>query len=110
MTLHKDFLRDSYKFLGPLITKPSAWVPMAMSLAALVMLLGYLAIFGVTEPQEDEGTAAHLFQLLMGGQLPIIAFFALKWLPQMPKQALFVLTLQFLAGLAAFTPVYLLEM
>lgn len=83
-----------------------------MSSAALALLLGYLVLFGVqdVQVQTDEGTAAHLFQLLMGAQLPIIVFFALKWLPQKPKEAFLVLALQFLAGCLAFLPVYLLEL
>jgi len=46
-----------------------------MSLAAISLILGHIAIFGVSR-QPDEGTAAHLWQLLMVGQLPIVAFFA----------------------------------
>lgn len=80
-----------------------------MSLTALGVLLTFLALFGVVH-EEDEGVAAHLFQILMGGQVPIIAFFALTWLPRAPKQALQVLGLQLLTGLAALLPVYLLEM
>jgi hypothetical protein len=59
--------------------------------------------------QADEGTAAHLWQLLMAGQLPVIAFFAIAWLPRSPRQALVVLLLQAVAGLAAAAPVFLLK-
>lgn len=92
-----------------LIKKPSALTPILMSLAALVLVLGYVMVFGITEPQEDEGTAAHLFQLLMGLQVPSILFFAIKWLPQRPKEAFLVLALQCAAGLLAFIPLYILE-
>jgi len=34
--------------------------------------------------EADEGVAAHVFQLLMAGQIPIIAFFAFKWLSAIP--------------------------
>ena len=51
---------------------------------------------------------AHLWQILMGGQLPLLAFFLIKWLPRAPKAALSVLALQILAALAAMAPVYLL--
>jgi hypothetical protein len=44
----------------------------------------------------------------MAAQLPIIAFFAIKWLPQAPKEASLVLALQFAAVLAALAPVFLL--
>lgn len=47
-------------------------------------------------------------QLLMAAQVPIVAFFAVKWLPRSPRQALVVLLLQAVAGLAALAPVFLL--
>jgi len=92
-----------------IIKKPSAWLPIAMSAGALAMTVGYLALFGNVH-NEDEGTAAHLFQLLMAGQVPIIAYFALKWLPKKPKQALTILVLQFVAALVAFAPVFFFEL
>lgn len=90
-----------------LIKHPSAFLPLAMSFAALATVLGYLAIFGVAR-QPDEGTAAHLFQLLLAGQLPIVAFFAIKWLPRAPRGALAILAMQAGAGLAALAPVFFL--
>ena len=87
------------------IKQPSAVLPIAMSLAALVIVLVHVARYGgAREP--DEGTSAHLFQLLMAGQLPVVACFALKWLPRLPAQTLGVLALQLGAALAAFAPVY----
>lgn len=85
----------------------SALVPLAMSLVALAMVLGHAAVFGVAH-EADEGTAAHLFQLLMAAQVPVVAFFALKWLPRAPRQALRVLALQAGAALAAFAAVFFL--
>jgi hypothetical protein len=78
-----------------------------MSLIALAILAVAVLIDG-TARQEDEGTAAHLWQILMAGQLPIIAFFAVTSLPRAPKQAAIVLALQLAAILAAAAPVYLL--
>jgi hypothetical protein len=60
---------------------PSAFLPIAMSLLAVGVVLTHIALFG-TARQADGGTAAHLWQLLMAGQLPIIIFFAIRWLPQ----------------------------
>lgn len=91
-----------------IIRHPSAFLPIAMSLLAVAVILIHIARFGIA-PQADEGTSAHLWQLLMGLQVPIIAFFAIKWLPQSPRSALFVLTLQAAAGIAALAPVYLLH-
>jgi hypothetical protein len=45
----------------------------------------------------------------MAGQLPVVAFFAIKWLPRSPRQALLVLALQAGAALAALAPVFLLN-
>jgi hypothetical protein len=93
-----------------LIKKPGGWLPIAMSIAAFSLVLGYVAIFGVQERQADEGAAARVFQLLLAGQVPIMAFFAINWVPRMPKQALQVIALQFIAALAAFGLVAFLEM
>jgi hypothetical protein len=88
-----------------LLKRPAALIPPAMSAVALSTVIGYAAIHG-TARQADEGTAAHLWQLLMAGQVPIIAFFALRWLPTEPRRALPVLALQIGAALAAMFPVW----
>jgi len=99
-----------------LLKKPSGFVPVLMSVAALSLLVGYIVTGphapnlitenGVT--REDEGAAAHLWQLLMGLQLPIIFFFAVRWLPRQPKAAVMVLAMQFVAGVSAAFPVWYL--
>ncbi len=92
-----------------MMKQPSAFLPLAMSFAALATVLGHVAMFGaVREP--DEGTAAHIFQLLLIAQVPIVTFFAIKWLPRNPRQALQVLALQAGAGLAALAPVFFLNL
>jgi len=91
-----------------IIKRPSAFIPVAMSLAALATVLLRVAVAG-TAPEPDEGTAAHIWQLLMALQLPVIALFAIKWLPQTPRQALLVLGLQAGAALAALAPVFILR-
>jgi hypothetical membrane protein len=90
-----------------LLKHPSAFLPIAMSITALAMVLVTLALVGITH-EEDEGTLAHIFQLLIVAQVPIVAFFAIKWLPKNPKQALLVLSMQAAAGVAALAPVFLL--
>ena len=87
---------------------PSAFLPVTMSLLAVVVVLTHIALFG-TARQPDEGTAAHLWQLLMAGQVPIVAFFAIRWLAYTPRYALAVLTLQAGAAVAALAPVYFLH-
>ena len=92
-----------------LIKQPSAFLPMAMSLTALTMVLCYLAINGIPH-KSDEGTVAHLWQILMAAQMPVIAFFAIKWLRRAPKQAMGVLALQVTAVLASMAPVFFLKL
>ncbi|MBA3963616.1 MAG: hypothetical protein H0X40_17200 [Chthoniobacterales bacterium] len=79
-------------------------VPIAMSFIALALVLFHIAMYG-TAREPDEGTVVHLWQLLMGLQISIIAFFAIRWLPRSPRSAIAVLALRFLAGLAAVAPV-----
>ena len=90
------------------VKKPSAWVPIALSLIVLAAMLTYIAVFGAPAPEPDEGTAAHLFQIWLVLEVLMVLFFAAKWLPRTPRQALEVLALQGCAALAAMAPVYLL--
>jgi hypothetical protein len=92
-----------------IMKKPSAFLPLAMSFGALATVLVHVAMFGVAR-EADEGTAAHVWQILMAAQIPIVAFFAIKWLPRTPSQALLVLALQGGAALAALAPVFFLNL
>jgi hypothetical protein len=76
-----------------------------MSLSALALVVGHIAFYGAAR-EADEGTTAHLWQILMAGQLPVLVFFAAKWLRRAPWQALGVLTMQAGAVLAAMAPVF----
>lgn len=95
--------------MNAIIRQPSAFLPVAMSLVALALVLGHIALFGVGH-QADEGAAAHIWQILMAVQVPIVAFFAIKYLPQRPKQALLILALQIVAVLAACAPVFFFKL
>ena len=98
-----------------ILKHPSAFLPLAMSLTALAVV-GVAAIYSILHyghglvREPDEGTAAHLWQLLMAGQLPVLLFFAIKWLPRAPKQTLGVLALQAGAALASMAPVFFLDL
>ena len=92
-----------------MLKQPSAYLPLAMSFAALATVLAHVAMFGVAR-EADEGTAAHIWQMLMAGQVPFVAFFAIKWLPIAPKQALMILGLQIVAVLAACAPVFFFKL
>jgi hypothetical protein len=91
-----------------ILKHPSAFLPVAMSLGALATVLVYLALHGPA-PQADEGAAAHLWQLLMAAQAPIVLYFAVTWVPRSPRTALPILGLQVAAALAAMAPVFLLH-
>jgi len=98
-----------------MVKKPSAFVPLAMSVTAVAVLgaayvVGFVSGHGGLTREPDEGAVAHIWQLLMAGQLPVLAFFAIKWLPRAPKQSLLVLALQVVAVIAAMAPVYLLHL
>lgn len=90
--------------------RPSAMLPVVMSVAAIALVAAALILGVPREPVGDEGAAAHLWQLLMAGQLPTIAYFAVSWLPRAPREAAIVLAIQFIAALAATAPVFLLHL
>jgi hypothetical protein len=89
------------------IKPPSAWIPIAMSGAALFTLVFHIARYGMAR-EADEGSAAHIWQLLMAGQLPVIAFYAVRWIPRDPRRTLWVLGAQVGAAIAALAPVFAL--
>jgi len=91
-----------------LLKQPSAWIPIAMSVVALAMILGYVAMFGIVQ-NKDEGTPARIFQLIMLAQLPIAGYFAITWLPKQPKQSLIVLGLQAVAWIIPIATIIWLE-
>ena len=93
---------------SPILKHPSAFLPLVMSLGALATVLLYLAMNGPA-PQADEGAAAHIWQVLMAAQLPIVGFFAIKWVPESPRRAVPILVLQVIAAVAAALPVFLLR-
>jgi hypothetical protein len=90
-----------------LVRKPSAITPIIMSLAALGVVLVAIAI-GAAKPEPDENAGAHIWQLLMAGQLPILGWFALRWLRHDLRAGLPVAALQIAAFIAALLPVWLL--
>ena len=92
--------------LGPRPAAPAARrssrqrLPIAVWLAALITVFVHVAMFDAAR-EADEGSAAHIWQILLVGQLPIVAFFAIKWLPRTPGHALLVLALQTCAAALA---------
>jgi hypothetical protein len=94
---------------GAIVRLPGALIPMAMSLSALAIVSVHIAMYGVVR-QADEGAAAHLWQLLMTLQLPILVIFAVRWLPKAPRQTLGVIALQAAAFCASLAPVFFLKL
>ena len=87
---------------GRLTTRCLMVVPISCSFIALAIVVGNL-LAGVPR-QADEGAAAHLFQLLMAAQVPLVVGFALTTDWTKPSRPLLVLTAQalaFTAGLVA---------
>ena len=78
-----------------------------MSLAAIGTVIVHIILYG-TQPHADEGTAAHIWQLLMAGQLPIMLFYLMKWIRRTPQIALAVIAVQSAAALTAAAPIFLL--
>jgi hypothetical protein len=76
-----------------------------MSGLALAIVILHIAIVGPAR-QPDEGAEAHLWQLLMAGQIPVIAYFVVSSLPQRPAAFAPVLGLQAIAALADLTVVF----
>ena len=95
--------------LRTMLKQGSAYIPICMSLLALATVLLHIARFGPAR-EPDEGAAAHIWQLLMALQLPVIAFFAIKWLPREPRPAFLVLALQAVFVVAALAPVFILNL
>ena len=104
-----DQQRSSF---NAIVRQPSAFVPLAMSLLALALVIahvgGDLIESGHVIREADEGATAHLWQLLMAAQMPVLAFFAIRWMPRAPRQTLKVMALQTGAALANFAVVFFL--
>ena len=95
--------------MNSILRKPSAWIPIALSLGIIAMLVFYLTRFGMVQ-NEDEGMAAHLFQLWLVLEVMMIPYFAVRWLPRAPKDAALVLALQIALVLLAAAPVFYLQL
>lgn len=95
-------------YMLSLFRRPSAFLPIAISLFMMMLIFVHIARFG-TAPQSDEGTAAHLFQLLMPLQALLIVLFAVWWLPKNPKTAWAILGMQCAAALSVLATVFFLH-
>ena len=86
---------------------PTTFVPVAMSLAALVVVVGHAAIFGITPPP-GSAPLTLIFQLLMTAQLPVVLFLVVPRLRRDPMPTARILAVQAAAALAALVADFLL--
>ena len=95
--------------MNSIIKKPSAWIPIVIPLIFFAYLVIYITVFGIVR-EEDEGTPAHLFQLLLVLEPFMVGFFAVKWFTRAPKQTLLILVLQIAAALFPISIVFFLNL
>lgn len=81
--------------------------PVIMSLLALALIIEGLAQFGFHHREADEGWQAHVFQLLMVLQVPIMLLFAATANWKQPGRTLLVLGVQAAAWGAALGALYI---
>ena len=99
---------DGSVSLRTLMGRPAAYLPVLMSVAALGTIVWFVAAHGVVH-QTDEGAEAHLWQILVVGQVPLIAYFAYRWLPTARRPAFVILAVQLAAVmLLAVAPLWAL--
>ena len=99
---------DASMTVRALMRRPTGYLPVAMSIGALAMIVWFVAGHGAVH-QPDEGLQAHLWQILVAGQVPLVAYFAVRWLPRATRPALAVLALQVAAVvLLAVAPLWAL--
>jgi len=92
---------------GGVVKQASAFLPLMMSLVALLAVLGHVAVYGAVR-EADEGATAHIWQILIAGQVPVMAYFLFRWLRRAPRQTLSVFALQAGAALANVAAVFFL--
>jgi hypothetical protein len=98
------------KSLSPTLSESlGAYLPIAMSLLAL-LVVGTALLSGNAVPQHDEDAYAHLWQILICGQLPVVLFFAIKWLRLSNRKAMQIFGLQAVGLLINFATVYALKL
>ena len=96
--------------IAQLLRRPTGFVPLLLSAAAMGLVLGYVVLFGTDpNPTGDEGTPARIFQLLLTAQLVVTVVFAVGWLPRAFGAALLVLLLQVAAAAVPIVTILALE-
>jgi hypothetical protein len=91
------------------INRWSGWAPIAMSAAAVALLIVAVTT-GWERGAKDEGAVAHSWQLLVGLQIPLIVAFVATADWRRPRGPIAILGLQILGLLLAMAPVALLRL
>ncbi len=87
--------------------KPMALLAIGVPAAALCVVLGHVALYGLAH-EADEGAAAHMWQLLMVAEAALVVVFTRRWLPRARTAALRVLAVVAGVMLANMAAVYFL--
>lgn len=88
----------------------SGWIPIAMSVLAIALLVLAMTTGWGQGPPGDEGAAAHLWQLLVGLQIPLIVGYLATADWRRPLGIMTILGLQILGLALAITPVALFNL
>lgn len=85
-----------------------ALLPLAMTLTIVVAGAVHAVQVGGIVREPDEGTAAHLFQLLIPAEVPIIVAFLATQLPRDRRWTLRIFAVQAAAAMALVGAVFIL--
>ena len=89
------------------LKQPSAFVPVALSLAAFLMVLGNSIFLGMGHLQKGSPTD-NIFQVMMGAQFPVVIFLIVRRLRRYPRETLGILSVQGAAAFLAFAVDFIL--
>jgi hypothetical protein len=102
-----DLQTDPIQELRAVFRRPSALAPLLVSLAALALVLGHAAVYGIVH-EPDEGAAAHIWQILMVLEVPLVFTLIVQDLGRARRQTLVVLGLLAAITAANFAAVFFL--
>ena len=91
------------------LRRPLAWLPIALSLTALALVVGYALTVSPLPSGGDEALPARIFQLLLAAQVPIVVWFVATSGARRPGVTVAIVALQVLAALVPVALVSVLE-
>ena len=89
------------------LKQPSAFVPVALSLAAFLLVLGNSIFLGMGHA-EPGSTTDDIFQVLMSAQFPVVIFLIVRRLRRYTNETLGILAVQGAAAFLAFAVDFIL--